>query len=131
MLATPPSDRQGPTVKSTISDNNRIGIAHYQSCSRIWDRGSKLALESFGNGARLPVFLPSPLSPDRALNRKTRRLSMPDRKFLQEKEVGIRAEHLTTQEWLREHFLSADRPLSALISILETFHELSRNSFGI
>jgi hypothetical protein len=59
-------------------------------------------MESFGNGSRLPVFLPSHLTLNRALNRKTRRLSMPDSKSFPSKEVGIRAEHLATQDRLKE-----------------------------
>ncbi|OLD13153.1 MAG: hypothetical protein AUI50_03145 [Crenarchaeota archaeon 13_1_40CM_2_52_14] len=40
-----------------------------------------LAIESFGRRPRFPVIFPFHPSPDPALNRKTRRFSMPDRKI--------------------------------------------------
>src|SRR5712692_809342 len=46
------------------------------------------ALESFGDQSRFPVFFPFHPSPDPALNRETRRLSMPDRKFSLERGRG-------------------------------------------
>jgi len=60
----------------------------------------QLAWKSFGIWPRFPVtFLFHP-SPDPALNRETRRLSVPDRKFLLEKgEGGYCTEHLAMQEW--------------------------------
>src|SRR6266568_1582687 len=59
-----------------------------------------LALKSFGDRSGFPVFFPFHQSPDPALNRKTRRLSTPDRKFSREKGGGYCTEHLATQEWL-------------------------------
>src|SRR5436309_10239234 len=71
-------------------------------------------------------------SPDPALNCNIRPLSLPDRKFSPEKRRGgYCTAHLATREWLRDHSISQNRPLSALNSILETLYELSRNSFGI
>src|SRR2546421_11478980 len=70
-------------------------------------------------------------SPDPALNCNIRSLSMADSKYFLEKRGGYCTEHLATQEWLREQFISQNHPLSALNSILETLHELSRDSFGI
>jgi hypothetical protein len=90
-----------------------------------------LAHKSFGNGARFPVFLPCHLSPDCTLNRLSRLLSPPDRKFPLEKEGRYCSEHLATQEWLRADSEPRNRLLSTLISSLETLGELSRNSFGI
>src|SRR6266540_1482492 len=51
--------------------------------------GSTLALNSFGNGSRFPVFLPFRLSPDCAMNRGTRPLSLTDGKFSLEKREGV------------------------------------------
>jgi hypothetical protein len=63
------------------------------------EHGAILALESFGNLSRFPVFLPFHPSPDRALNRKSRRLSVPDRKSSLENRVrGYSTERLATQE---------------------------------
>src|SRR2546421_6357988 len=70
-------------------------------------------------------------SPDPALNCNIRPLSMADSKSSLEKGGGYCTEHLATQERLRKHSVSQNRPLSALNSILETIHELSRDSFGI
>src|SRR5438093_11562450 len=64
-------------------------IAHFKPCSRIWDPGSKLALESFGNGARFPVLLPRHSSPDFTLNCLSRPFSLPDSKFLRQKKRGV------------------------------------------
>jgi hypothetical protein len=52
------------------------------------EHGAILALKSFGNIPRFPVFLPFHPSPDRALSRETCRLSVPDRKSSLEKRVG-------------------------------------------
>ena len=57
-----------------------------------------LALNSFGNGSRFPVFLPFRLSPDCAMNRGTRPLSLTDGKFSLEKKEGYCTAHLVTQE---------------------------------
>jgi len=50
---------------------------------------SQLVLKSFGNWPRFPVIFPFHPSPDCALNRKTRLLSVPDRKFSLEKGRGV------------------------------------------
>src|SRR5713101_4074179 len=72
---------------------------------------SILAHNSFGSRPRFPVFLPSDPSQDPAQNRETRPLSMPDRKFSQEKVGGYSTEHLATQEWVRETSDPTNRPL--------------------
>src|SRR2546422_5088082 len=97
----------------------------------IWKRESMLALESFWNQPRLHVNMLCDQSPDPALNCNIRPLSMADSKSSLEKGGGYCTEHLATREWLREQSISQNRPLSALNSILETLHELSRDSFGI
>jgi len=60
-----------------------------------------LAHDSFGNRPRFPVFLPWHKSPDHALNRRTRLLFPPDRKFSLEKRGGYCTEHLAMRECLR------------------------------
>src|SRR5256885_8344368 len=70
-------------------------------------------------------------SPEPGLNCNIRPLSMADIKSSLEKGRVYCTEHLAPQERLREHSISQNRPLSALNSLLETLHELSRNSFGI
>src|SRR5439155_26350631 len=82
-------------------DTEQAGLARNRLISPDLESGtgeSKLALESFMNRSRFPLFSPSHLSLDCALNRLYRPLSLPDRKFSLEKEVGIRAAHLATQE---------------------------------
>jgi len=54
----------------------------------IWDPVLYLAHESFGNGARLPVFSPWRQSLDCALISLSRPLSEPDRKFSRGKRGG-------------------------------------------
>ena|SRR5438094_8839235 len=51
--------------------------------------GSQIAWKSFGNRPRLHVNMLCDQSPDPALNRGTRRLSMPDRKSSLEKRGGL------------------------------------------
>src|SRR5947199_10742474 len=93
-------------------------IAYFKPCSRIWDPGSKLALESFGNGARFLVLLPRHSSPDFTLNCLSRPLSLPDSKFLRQIRGGSCTENLATLERLRESADPRNHPLSALISFL-------------
>src|SRR5438309_6818923 len=60
----------------------------------------QLAWKSFGIWPRFPVIFPFNPSQDPALNRKTRRLSIPNRKSSLENRVGgYSTEHLATQEW--------------------------------
>src|SRR5213594_2180070 len=73
-------------------DTEQAGLARNRLLSalisNLGTRESKLALESFMNRSRFPLFSPSHLSLDCALNRCARLESVPDRKFFSRKRGG-------------------------------------------
>src|SRR5713226_2194 len=87
------------------------GTSPKQAPFQNLEHASYFARNSFENHHRFPVFPPSDPSQDPAQNRETRPLSMPDRKFSQEKGGGYSAEHLATQGWVRETSDPTNRPL--------------------
>ncbi len=98
MLFSTPGDGRFFPAPSPHEPLTAHGIAQNQPQSQIWKRGSRRALESFGNRPRLPVFFPLHQSLDCALIPKNRPLSLPDGKVSPEKGGGYCTEHLVTQE---------------------------------
>src|SRR6267143_5890342 len=87
-------------------------------------------LESFGNLPRFPVFLPCHPSLDHALNCAICQETPPDRKSSLEKGGVLHRASRDARE-VDGNIPIANPPLSALITILTTLCQLSRNSFGI
>src|SRR6266568_652438 len=74
------------------------GTSPKQAPFQNLEHASYFARNSFENHPRLPVFLPYDPIPDPALNRETRPLSMPDRKFSQEKGGGGIAQSISRRK---------------------------------